>query len=191
MVSPPSLGFLKVHFYSFSSGILFTVCFPQNVCVFRCVWVYTTSNIYQICLISYICERLGSLILQKIDLPRSLCVSGTQWQGSIKSNLLSDTRSLGPHVSSIFSLTLEGMVNQPFTSSLLVIISLLFLRLTWQNPWSGHQRWLPSCSLYIPCSTCPCLTHTFLTWLSLSVIKSSQEIPMYLPPAPDSDCSNL
>ena len=49
--------------------------------------------------------------------------SGTQLQGSIKSNLLSDTRVVGPHVSNIFSLTLEGMLNQPFTTSLLVIIS--------------------------------------------------------------------
>ena len=32
--------------------------------------------------------------------------------------------------------------------------------------WSGHPRWLFSCSLYIPFSTSPCLTYTLLTWLN-------------------------
>ena len=29
--------------------------------------------------------------------------------------------------------------------------------------WSGHPRWLFSCSLYIPCSTSICFTYTLCT----------------------------
>ena len=32
--------------------------------------------------------------------------------------------------------------------------------------WSGHSRWLFSCSLYIPCSASACFTHTQLTKLT-------------------------
>ena len=46
--------------------------------------------------------------------------------------------------------------------------------------WSGHSRWLFSCSLYIPCSTCAYFTYT-LTHMT--------DLPTYLPQAPASDFS--
>lgn len=68
-------------------------------------------------------------------------LAGTQLQGSIKPNLLSDMRALGSHKSSkIFSLTLEDLFNLLFISFLLVIkvhtiISCLDSRPTWQMDW--------------------------------------------------------
>ena len=52
--------------------------------------------------------------------------------------------------------------------------------------WSGHSRWLFSCSQYIPCSTSPCFTnmhpHDYLILLIIRLNRS--RACLRLPPAP-------
>ena len=50
----------------------------------------------------------------------------------------------------------------------------------WGDLWSGHSKWLLSCSLFIPCLTSACFNYTLGTY---------QIFLTFLPQAPSSDFS--
>ena len=89
------------------------------MCVYSCVYVLL-QDIPHLLNCFVLVKDLQIIILRRTDLLDPVYFAGTQLQGSIKSNLLSDTRALEPD---IFSPALGGILNQPLTSSLLVIVS--------------------------------------------------------------------
>ena len=60
------------------------------------------------------------------------------------------------------------------------VITFSSTKASWLIVWSGHSRWMFSCSLYIPCLTSACFTYTLLTWLTFLLTGPSPQLVIVL-----------
>lgn len=122
-----SFRIFKVHFYSFYLGILCTSCFSE------CVYTLLQDIPYLLNFL-YLWKTYRLLVLQRIDLFGSLCISlGHNCKVPSSLIYLVVTWGLWDHI----NLTLEDLFNLLFISFLIVIkvhtiISRLDPRPTWQ-----------------------------------------------------------